>query len=209
MSEHLRYLSHHSRIPVSCMPNAGLPELGADGAVYPLQPHELAEAHDAFVREFGLALVGGCCGTTPEHLAQVVDQVQGRGVPDRKPHVEPAAASIYQSVPFRQDTSYLVIGERTNANGSKAFREAMLEERYDDCVEIARGQIRDGAHMLDLCVDYVGRDGVRDMRELAAPAGHRLHAAAGAGLHRGGGAGSWVGDAWWACRTQLRQLRGR
>ncbi|MBN3585590.1 homocysteine S-methyltransferase family protein, partial [Algoriphagus aestuarii] len=101
MSEHLRYLSHHSRIPLSCMPNAGLPELGADGAVYPLQPHELAEAHDTFIREFGLALVGGCCGTTPEHLAQVVERVQGRGVPDRKPHVEPAAASIYQSVPFR------------------------------------------------------------------------------------------------------------
>ena len=168
MSEHLRYLSHHSRIPLSCMPNAGLPELGADGAVYPLQPHELAEAHDTFIREFGLALVGGCCGTTPEHLAQVVERVQGRGVPDRKPHVEPAAASIYQSVPFRQDTSYLAIGERTNANGSKAFREAMLAERYDDCVEIARQQIRDGAHMLDLCVDYVGRDGVRDMRELAS-----------------------------------------
>ncbi|GAB7101536.1 methionine synthase [Thermobifida fusca] len=168
MSEHLRYLSHHSRIPLSCMPNAGLPELGADGAVYPLQPHELTEAHDTFIREFGLALVGGCCGTTPEHLAQVVERVQGRGVPDRKPHVEPAAASIYQSVPFRQDTSYLAIGERTNANGSKAFREAMLAERYDDCVEIARQQIRDGAHMLDLCVDYVGRDGVRDMRELAS-----------------------------------------
>ena len=168
MSEHLRYLSHHSRIPLSCMPNAGLPELGADGAVYPLQPHELAEAHDTFIREFGLALVGGCCGTTPEHLAQVVERVQGRGVPDRKPHVEPAAASIYQSVPFRQDTSYLAIGERTNANGSKAFHEAMLAERYDDCVEIARQQIRDGAHMLDLCVDYVGRDGVRDMRELAS-----------------------------------------
>lgn len=98
----------------------------------------------------------------------MVERVQGRGVPDRKPHVEPAAASIYQSVPFRQDTSYLAIGERTNANGSKAFREAMLAERYDDCVEIARQQIRDGAHMLDLCVDYVGRDGVRDMRELAS-----------------------------------------
>ncbi|GAA3992013.1 methionine synthase [Thermobifida alba] len=168
MSEHLRYLSQHSRIPVSCMPNAGLPELGADGAVYPLLPHELADAHDTFVREFGLALVGGCCGTTPEHMAQVVERVQGRGVVERRPHVEPAAASTYQSVPFRQDTSYLAIGERTNANGSKAFREAMLAERYDDCVEIARDQIRDGAHMLDLCVDYVGRDGVRDMRELAS-----------------------------------------
>ncbi|UOE21600.1 methionine synthase [Thermobifida halotolerans] len=168
MSEHLRYLAHHSRVPITCMPNAGLPELGADGAVYPLRPHELADAHDTFVREFGLSLVGGCCGTTPEHLRQVVERVRGRGVVERRPLAEPAAASVYQSVPFRQDTSYLAIGERTNANGSKAFREAMLDERYDDCVEIARDQIRDGAHMLDLCVDYVGRDGVRDMRELAS-----------------------------------------
>ncbi|GAB3213503.1 methionine synthase [Marinactinospora thermotolerans] len=168
MSEHLRYLSQHSRLPISCMPNAGLPELGADGAVYPLQPGELADAHEAFVSEFGLSLAGGCCGTTPEHLRQVVERVAGRGVKNRRPLSEASAASLYQSVPFRQDTSYLAIGERTNANGSKAFREAMIAERYDDCVEIARDQIRDGAHMLDLCVDYVGRDGVRDMRELAS-----------------------------------------
>ncbi len=168
MSEHLRYLSQHSRIPISCMPNAGLPELGADGAVYPLQPHELADAHDTFTSEFGLSLVGGCCGTTPEHMRQVVERVQGRGIKERRPYSEPSAASLYQSVPFRQDTSYLAIGERTNANGSKKFRTAMIEERYDDCVEIARDQIRDGAHMLDLNVDYVGRDGVRDMQELAS-----------------------------------------
>jgi 5-methyltetrahydrofolate--homocysteine methyltransferase len=142
--------------------------LTADGAHYPLSPGELADAHDTFTREFGLSLVGGCCGTTPDHLKAVVDRVRGRDLASRTPRLEAAASSLYQAVPFRQDTSYLSIGERTNANGSKVFRAAMLEERWDDCVEIARDQIRDGAHLLDLCVDYVGRDGVADMRQLAA-----------------------------------------
>ena len=167
MSEHLRYLARHARIGLSCMPNAGLPELTADGARYPLTPQELADAHEIFVRDYGLSLVGGCCGTTPEHLRLVVERVRGREVAARRPRPEPGASSLYQHVPFRQDTSYLAIGERTNANGSKAFREAMLAERWDDCVRIARDQARDGAHMIDLCVDYVGRDGVSDMRELA------------------------------------------
>lgn len=167
MSEHLRYLARHSRIPLSCMPNAGLPVLGKDGAHYPLTAGELADAQENFVREYGLSLVGGCCGTTPEHLRQVVERVRGAEVTERAPRPEPGAASLYQTVPFRQDTSYLAIGERTNANGSKKFREAMLEGRWDDCVEMARGQIREGAHLLDLCVDYVGRDGVADMAELA------------------------------------------
>ncbi|MGW2260142.1 methionine synthase [Streptomyces sp. NPDC001780] len=167
MSEHLRYLARHSRIPLSCMPNAGLPVLGKDGAHYPLTPGELADAQETFVREYGLSLVGGCCGTTPEHLRQVVERVRGAATTERTPRPEPGAASLYQSVPFRQDTSYLAIGERTNANGSKKFREAMLAGRWDDCVELAREQIREGAHLLDLCVDYVGRDGVADMEELA------------------------------------------
>ncbi|MBO8185683.1 methionine synthase [Streptomyces spirodelae] len=167
MSEHLRYLAQHARVPLSCMPNAGLPVLGKDGAGYPLTPQELADAHDTFVHDYGLSLVGGCCGTTPEHLRQLVERVRGREPAERNPQPEPAAASLYQAVPFRQDTSYLAIGERTNANGSKKFREAMLDARWDDCVELAREQIREGAHMLDLCVDYVGRDGVADMTELA------------------------------------------
>ncbi|MFD4321317.1 methionine synthase [Streptomyces sp. NPDC058548] len=167
MSEHLRYLARHSRIPLSCMPNAGLPVLTSDGAHYPLSPAELADAQETFVREYGLSLIGGCCGTTPEHLRQVVERVRDLTPSVREPHPEPGAASLYQTVPFRQDTAYMAIGERTNANGSKKFREAMLEARWDDCVEMARDQIREGAHMLDLCVDYVGRDGVADMRELA------------------------------------------
>ncbi len=167
MSEHLRHLSKHARIGLACMPNAGLPQLTADGARYPLTPVQLADALEQFVGEFGLGLIGGCCGTTPEHLRQVVDRLHGREVLDRRPKPVPASASLYADVPFRQDTSYLSIGERTNANGSKAFRDALLEERWDDCIEIARAQIRDGAHLLDLNVDYVGRDGAADMREVA------------------------------------------
>ncbi|MFE5481850.1 methionine synthase [Streptomyces sp. NPDC056527] len=167
MAEHLRYLSRHAGIPVSVMPNAGLPVLTSDGAHYPLSPAELADAQERFVREYGPALVGGCCGTTPEHLREIVERVRGAAVPPRTPVAEPGASSLYSHVPFRQDTSYLAIGERTNANGSKKFREAMLDGRWDDCVEMARDQIREGAHMLDLCVDYVGRDGTADMAELA------------------------------------------
>ncbi|MEU3778750.1 methionine synthase [Streptomyces sp. NPDC032472] len=168
MNEHLRHLARHARAGISAMPNAGLPVLTADGAHYPLSPAELAAAHADFVAEHGLSLVGGCCGTTPEHLRQVVDAVRGLDLAPRTVRTEPAAASLYAAVPFRQDTSYLAIGERTNANGSKAFREAMTGGRWDDCVEIARDQTRDGAHLLDLCVDYVGRDGAADMRKLAS-----------------------------------------
>lgn len=204
MSEHLRHLSKHSPVTIACMPNAGLPVLTADGAHYPLTPAELATAHEQFVREFGLGLVGGCCGTTPEHLAAVVERLSGirpsplagssretasarRDSAGRAPSrrgnavsrgrvteggrevaTEPGVASLYQHVPFRQDASYLAIGERTNANGSKAFREAMLEGRWDDCVEIAKGQTRVGAHLLDVCVDYVGRDGAADIREVVS-----------------------------------------
>ncbi len=167
MSEHLRHLAQRASIDILCMPNAGLPQLSADGAWYPLTPIELADAHERFVRDYGLALVGGCCGTTPEHLRQVVDRVGGSPLTVRASVPEPGVASLYQPITFRQDTSYLSIGERTNANGSKAFRDAMLAEQWEECLDIARAQIRDGAHILDLCTDYVGRDGVADMRELA------------------------------------------
>jgi 5-methyltetrahydrofolate--homocysteine methyltransferase len=168
MSEHLRHLAGHSPVPLSCMPNAGLPVLTADGARYPLTPAGLADAHESFAAEFGLALVGGCCGTTPEHMAAVVDRVRARPVTRRRPRTEPGVSSLYQHVPFRQDTAFLAIGERTNANGSKAFREALIAGRFDDCVETARQQTRDGAHLLDVCVDYVGRDGTADMAEVAS-----------------------------------------
>src|SRR6476661_4975348 len=168
MSEHLRYLSRHAKVGVSVMPNAGLPQLGPNGAVYPLTPAELAEALSGFVREFGLGLVGGCCGTTPEHLRQVVEAVRDVAPAQRHPRPDPGLSSLYQAVPFQQDASVLMVGERTNANGSKAFREAMLAENWQNCVDIARAQTRDGAHLLDLNVDYVGRDGAADMRAMAS-----------------------------------------
>jgi 5-methyltetrahydrofolate--homocysteine methyltransferase len=168
MSEHLRYLSKNAKIAISVMPNAGLPVLGANGASYPLGPEELAIALDGFIDEYGISLVGGCCGTTPEHLSAVVNKVSGKKIHSRNPALDPGASSLYQYVPFRQDKTYLAIGERTNANGSRAFRDALLAEDWEKCVEIARDQIRDGAHMLDLSVDYVGRDGAADMSQLAS-----------------------------------------
>jgi 5-methyltetrahydrofolate--homocysteine methyltransferase len=167
MSEHLRTLSKHARIPLSVMPNAGLPRLGPNGADYPLTADELAEALSTFVRDYGLRLVGGCCGTTPEHVRAVSDAVRELAPAPRAPRPEPGLSSLYASVPFRQDTSVLMIGERTNANGSKKFRDAMLAQDWEACVGIARDQTREGAHIIDLCIDYVGRDGAADMAELA------------------------------------------
>jgi len=172
MGEHLRYMSRHAPGVLTCMPNAGLPELTSAGAHYPLTPDELAEAHHRFVTELGATLVGGCCGTTPDHLAAVVDRV---GMPGRRtvprartPHPEPGAASLYSLAAFKQDVSYLAIGERANANGSKAFRDAMVAGDWQQCIDIARGQTRDGAHLLDVCVDHVGRDGVADVRDVVS-----------------------------------------
>ena len=168
MSEHLRYLSKYSNLPVTVMPNAGLPILGPHGAHYPLSPVELATAHLQFVNDYGAGLVGGCCGTTPAHIQAVAEAVAGKKPARPTLIVEPGLASLYQHQPFDQTMTYLSIGERTNANGSKAFREAMLEENWEECLEIARSQTREGAHLLDVCVDYVGRDGVRDARELVS-----------------------------------------
>ena len=168
MSEHLRVLAKNSTIGISVMPNAGLPQLGPNGATYPLGPDELAEYLENFVDSYGLTLVGGCCGTTPAHMAAVVNKIGEHDLVARKISREIGASSLYQFVPFRQDQAYMAIGERANANGSRAFRDALLTEDWQSCIEIARDQIRDGAHMLDLSVDYVGRDGVADMHELAS-----------------------------------------
>ena len=168
MAEHIRHLSRHARMFLSCLPNAGLPSV-VDGAThYDLTPDALAAAHDRFTAEFGVNIVGGCCGTTPEHLRRVVETVGGREPLRRTPVHEPACASIYTSVPFAQDVSFLGIGERTNANGSKKFKDAMLAGDADTCLAVAREQIKEGAHVLDVCVDYVGRDGVADMAEVTS-----------------------------------------
>jgi 5-methyltetrahydrofolate--homocysteine methyltransferase len=167
MQEHLRYLSQHSPFPISVLPNAGLPSIVDGKTHYDLTPEELATFHRHHVTDLGVAVVGGCCGTTPEHLRQVVEAVKDITPRHRTPSVEPSVTSIYTPVPIEQDLSFLIIGERTNANGSKAFREAMLAGDWDTTVKMANEQIKEGAHVLDVCVDYVGRDGAADMDEIA------------------------------------------
>ncbi len=167
MHEHLRHLSQHCRVPISCLPNAGLPSV-VDGKMhYDLTPDQLAEHHAGFVTGLGVSVIGGCCGSGPEHLKAVVDRCKDLEPARRTPVHEAGAASIYSSVPFHQDTSFLVVGERTNANGSKKFRDAMLTSDWDTCVAMAREQVKEGAHVLDVCVDYTGEDGVSDMDEIA------------------------------------------
>ena len=168
MTEHLRYLAQHARTFLSALPNAGLPSIVDGHTHYDLTPDALAEAHERFVSEFGLNIVGGCCGTTPEHLRVVVDRLGDARAPIvRTPEHEPGCSSIYSHVPFHQELAYLAVGERTNANGSRKFRDAMLEADWDTCVVMAREQVKEGAHVLDVCVDYVGRDGALDMDEIA------------------------------------------
>jgi len=168
MQEHLRYLSQNSLLPISVLPNAGLPSIVGGKTHYDLSAEDLAEFHRRHVTELGIAVVGGCCGTTPEHLRQVVQAVGGLEPARRSPIFEPSVTSLYSPVALHQDLSFLIIGERTNANGSKAFREAMLAGDWEQCTKIATEQTREGAHVLDVCVDYVGRDGTVDMTELAS-----------------------------------------
>src|SRR3954453_11717668 len=167
MAEPLPHLSQHARMPISCIPNAGLPSV-VDGEMhYDLTPEQLGDFHHRFISELGVSVVGGCCGTTPEHLRAVVEKCHDLTPAPRTPVHEPGAASIYSFTPFDQDITYLTIGEPTNANGSRKFRDAMLEADWDTCVQMAREQEKEGAHVLDVCVDYVGRDGAVDMDEVA------------------------------------------
>ncbi|HEY8060919.1 MAG TPA: homocysteine S-methyltransferase family protein, partial [Acidimicrobiales bacterium] len=176
MGEHLRHLSQHARMPISCLPNAGLPQVIDGKMAYDLTPDQLAEHHRRFITELGVQVVGGCCGTGPEHIRRVVEVCRDLTPAARTPVHEPGATSIYSHVPFDQDTSFLIIGERTNANGSKKFRDAMLESDWDTCTLMGREQLSEGAHVLDLCVDYVGRDGTLDMDELASRFGTQVAA---------------------------------
>ncbi len=168
MGEHIRHLSQHSRIPISVLPNAGLPSV-VDGKMhYDLTPAELETHQRRFVEELGVQVIGGCCGTTPEFIKLLADMAPNLTPATRNVEHEPSVASIYSPVALHQDLSSLMIGERTNANGSKKFREAMLAGDYDTCTAMASEQIKSGAHVLDVCVDYVGRDGTGDMDEIAS-----------------------------------------
>jgi 5-methyltetrahydrofolate--homocysteine methyltransferase len=211
MREHVRTLARASRLPLSVLPNAGMPSLVDGATVYPLDPAGLAAAQREFVTDFGVSIVGGCCGTTPAHIGAVVEAVAdlaprprrldrpeqakpgfagslvlprdaaatedapedaptGADEPgQREPLVveyRPALASLYSAVPLEQDTAYLAIGERANANGSRAFKDILLAEDWDATVALAKSQTREGAHVLDVCVDYVGREGAPDMVEV-------------------------------------------
>ena len=168
MGEHLRYLSQHSPVPISCLPNAGLPSVVDGQTHYDLTPAQLAEHQARFITELGVSVVGGCCGTTPEHLKAVVDACAGLEPTPRQIQPEPGLASLYSHVPYDQSPSVLIVGERANATGGKKFREAMINADLDTCADIARDQIKEGAHTLDLCVDYTGRDGRADMDMVAA-----------------------------------------
>jgi len=167
MGEHLRYLSQHSRLPVSALPNAGMPSV-VDGAMhYDLTPEGLYEAQARFVTELGVQVVGGCCGTGTEHIRLLAEGCKDLTPAPRTPDHQPGATSIYSFTPIEQDASVLLIGERTNANGSKAFREAMIAGDWDTTVQMLKEQVAGGAHVVDVCVDYVGRDGTADMAEVA------------------------------------------
>jgi 5-methyltetrahydrofolate--homocysteine methyltransferase len=167
MYEAVRHLTRHSSVPVSIIPNAGLPSV-VDGAMhYDLDPTDMASHLSTFVTDFGVSVIGGCCGTTPEYIEMLVERMRPLRPADRDPDPIAAVTSTYNAVTLHQDTSLLIIGERTNANGSKAFRDAMLDGDLDRCISIGENQVAEGAHLVDLCVDYVGRDGVQDIGPLA------------------------------------------
>lgn len=167
MAEHVRYLSAHWSRAISVMPNAGLPVLVDGRTEYPLQAGPFRDAMLRFIEQDGVNLVGGCCGTTPEHIRQVAEAVQGRAPAKRSLEIPAASCtSLYSPVEYRQDNSVLIIGERMNASGSRKFKKLLEEEDWDGVVALAKSQLREGAHVLDLNVDYAGRDNVADMAEI-------------------------------------------
>jgi len=190
MADHIKYLSQHSPFVISCIPNAGIPENVGGHAHYKLTPMELRMALSRFVEDLGVQVIGGCCGTRPDHIHQLAEiaqtlhpkerpvrgqeaETRGRqagGLVDPRPALGyvPSAASIYTTQPYDQDNSFLIVGERLNASGSKKVRELLNAEDWDGLVSVARSQVREGAHVLDVNVDYVGRDGEKDMRELVS-----------------------------------------
>ncbi len=166
MSEHVRYLGANCERVLVVQPNAGLPQLVDGKPYYALTPQELAKWLAEFVEQDGVNIVGGCCGTTPAHMAAVVDAVSGKTPTPRRVTSEPSVSSLYQAVSLRQENAVLAIGERTNANGSKKFRELLGAGDIDGMVKMAREQVGHGSHLLDVCAAYVGRDETADMETL-------------------------------------------
>lgn len=168
MKPHIKYLSENSPFIVSCIPNAGLPENVGGQAFYRLTPMELRMSLMHFIEDLGVQVIGGCCGTRPAHIEQMAEIAKDLKPKVRQPSLEPAAASIYSTQPYDQDNSFLIVGERLNASGSKKCRDLLNAEDWDGLVSMARAQVKEGAHILDVNVDYVGRDGVKDMHELVS-----------------------------------------
>jgi len=166
MEENVRFLTQTSPLPIFVMPNAGLPENVGGVAHYHLTPEELERHMTHFVGDLGVSVIGGCCGTTAEHIARLADLATRITPKQRNYEWAPSAASIYSSVTMHVEPAPVIVGERCNTNGSKKFRDLLLNEEWDTAVSMAKEQVREGAHMLDLCVAYVGRDEVRDMREV-------------------------------------------
>ncbi len=176
MKEHIKYLSENSPFAISCIPNAGLPENIGGVAHYRLKPIELKMQLMNFIYDFNVQLIGGCCGTTPEHikyLSTIIDEIIVNERTNKNAKYNtcgyiPSASSIYNSVPYKQDNSILIVGERLNASGSKKVRELLNNDDWDGLVSIAKQQQKENAHVLDVNVDYVGRDGVKDMKEITS-----------------------------------------
>jgi 5-methyltetrahydrofolate--homocysteine methyltransferase len=168
MKPHIKYLSENSPFIVSCIPNAGLPENIGGQAHYKLTPIELKMALMHFIEDLGVQIIGGCCGTRPEHIKALAEIASTLTPKERHPHYEPCAASIYSTTTYTQDNSFLIVGEKLNASGSKKCRTLLNEEDWDGLISLAKNQVKEGAHVLDVNVDYVGRDGEKDMHELAS-----------------------------------------
>ncbi|HEY0765713.1 MAG TPA: methionine synthase [Pyrinomonadaceae bacterium] len=168
MTESIRYICENSPLPVSVLPNAGLPSV-VDGKMhYDETPESFTAQVVHFANDFGANIVGGCCGTTPDHLRLVVEAMQRITPKQRHATTLPAASSIYMQQPYVQDASFLIVGERVNASGSKKMRDLLNAEDWDGLVALGKEQEREGAHILDVNVDFVGRDGEHDMHELAS-----------------------------------------
>ena len=168
MKPHIKYLAEHSPFVISCIPNAGLPENIGGQAHYRLSPVELQMSLMHFIEDLGVQVIGGCCGTRPDHIKSLVEMSKDLHPKQREINYEPSAASIYSAQPYLQDNSFLIIGERLNASGSKKCRDLLNAEDWDSLTSLARSQEKEGAHVLDVNVDYVGRDGVLDMKELVS-----------------------------------------
>jgi len=166
MQENVRFLGRTSSRPIAILPNAGLPRNESGHAVYDLTPEALADFQELFVRDFGVSMVGGCCGTTPEHIAALVSRVGGLSPRERPHDFASHISSTYGAVALDQDNTPLIIGERCNANGSKAFKELLLKEDWEAITEMGKEEVAEGAHAVDVCTAFVGRAETRDMNEV-------------------------------------------